>query len=242
MKKNKMMRLASGLLVAVLLTTCAISGTFAKYVTEKSAADSARVAKWGITVTASADGAFATEYDATVKDLKDSANATIIKTVKSSSDDEKLVAPGTSGTLAAFTITGQPEVAVNVTYSITALELTNWKIGEEEYCPIIFNVGSEKYYIGKTNINNVEELINAVKSAVDGYSESYQANTNLSAISSAAPAISWEWEFDGTKTDATLKGYQTDLKDTALGNWINATPAAAPTIDITITCTVTQID
>ena len=47
-----MMRVASALLVAVLLSTCAISGTFAKYVTEGSGSDTARVAKFGVTVTA----------------------------------------------------------------------------------------------------------------------------------------------------------------------------------------------
>ena len=52
MKKNRMMRLASGLLVAVLMTTSMISGTFAKYVTTASASDNARVAKWGVTLAA----------------------------------------------------------------------------------------------------------------------------------------------------------------------------------------------
>ena len=42
-----MMRVASALLVAVLMTTCAISGTFAKYTTTKTANDNARVAYWG---------------------------------------------------------------------------------------------------------------------------------------------------------------------------------------------------
>ena len=47
MKKNMMMRIASVLLVAVLLSTCAISGTFAKYTSQASGTDSARVAYWG---------------------------------------------------------------------------------------------------------------------------------------------------------------------------------------------------
>ena len=47
MKKNRAMRLAALLLVAVLMSTCGISGTFAKYVTEVSSEDSARVAYWG---------------------------------------------------------------------------------------------------------------------------------------------------------------------------------------------------
>ena len=55
MKKNKMMRIASILMVAVLVSTCAVSGTFAKYVTSDSGKDTARVAKWGISILASGD-------------------------------------------------------------------------------------------------------------------------------------------------------------------------------------------
>ena len=54
MKKNKMMRLASVLLIAVMISTSAISGTYAKYVTEGAAQDDARVAHWGVTITATA--------------------------------------------------------------------------------------------------------------------------------------------------------------------------------------------
>ena len=47
MKKNNAMRLASVLLVLTLLTTCVISGTFAKYTTSTTGGDKARVAYWG---------------------------------------------------------------------------------------------------------------------------------------------------------------------------------------------------
>ena len=50
MKKNVMMRLASFLLVAVLISTSAISGTYAKYVTTAEGKETARVAKWGVQV------------------------------------------------------------------------------------------------------------------------------------------------------------------------------------------------
>ena len=53
MRKNKFMRAASGLLVAVLLTTCVISGTFAKYTSTSTGTDSARVARWGFNDTSS---------------------------------------------------------------------------------------------------------------------------------------------------------------------------------------------
>ena len=42
------MRTASGLMIAALLTTSMISGTFAKYTTADAAQDSARAAKWGV--------------------------------------------------------------------------------------------------------------------------------------------------------------------------------------------------
>ena len=47
MKKNRMLRLASALLILTLLTTSVIGGTFAKYVSTGSVSDTARVAKWG---------------------------------------------------------------------------------------------------------------------------------------------------------------------------------------------------
>ena len=55
MKKNRIMRLASILLVCVLLTTSVISGTFAKYTTSQDASDSARVAHWGFNAAADFD-------------------------------------------------------------------------------------------------------------------------------------------------------------------------------------------
>ena len=63
MRKNRMMRAASALLVAVLMTTCTISGTFAKYVTEASGGDTARVAQWGVSVSAQTDEVFGEKYD-----------------------------------------------------------------------------------------------------------------------------------------------------------------------------------
>ena len=61
MKKNKTLRAAGILFLATMLTTCMTAGTFAKYTTSDSANDSARVAKFGVTVTA--DGSlFGEEY------------------------------------------------------------------------------------------------------------------------------------------------------------------------------------
>ena len=103
MKKNKMMRIASVLLVAVLLSTCAISGTFAKYVTQVSGNDSARVAKWGIKSNLDDISTFSASYYATAE-------------VKSANGTDKVVAPGTSDS-GTYVVTGAPEVAYTVTFT-----------------------------------------------------------------------------------------------------------------------------
>lgn len=102
MKKNVMMRIASVLLICVLVTTCGISGTFAKYVTTRTGSDEARVAKWGFGTTAIELELFATDYTDAV-----------------SSETDNIVAPGTGK---EYTIVLIPagQKAPEVTYSFDA--------------------------------------------------------------------------------------------------------------------------
>ena len=227
MKKNKMMRIASVLLVAVLLTTSAISGTFAKYITEKESTDTARVAKFGVDLGVTVDGAFATEYDAkgTVTD-KDS-NVIAKTVVASSTDFDNLVAPGTNGDLmASATIAGTPEVAVNVKQEAT-LVLEGWEVEDNYYCPLVITVDGIEFY--GMDYTSAADFIAAVEAELDS-NVNYAPNTDLTETHS----VTWAWAFEGTD------GKQTDELDTALGNY------AAKTGDITISftyeVTVTQID
>jgi len=114
--KNKMMRIASILLVATLLTTCAISGTFAKYVTKASGEDAARVAKWGIVLDISGSSVFAEKYEATDEAYLDADGE---YSVESSVEGEAVVAPGTNATEAdgklVAHVKGTPEVATRYT-------------------------------------------------------------------------------------------------------------------------------
>ena len=106
MKKNVMMRVASALLVAVLMTTCAISGTFAKYTSKTTDTATARVAKWGWGSTSvTIDDLFLTAYGDTV----------------ASANSEAVIAPGTNNSAeivwspdASF----RPEVDYTVTLSV----------------------------------------------------------------------------------------------------------------------------
>lgn len=118
MKKNKMMRTASGLLVATLLTTSMISGTFAKYTTQDEANDSARVAKWGVNLAVSGS-LYGKKYSASTTNTAttDSTGATVISANKAA---DKIVAPGTKSDGGLHvTLSGTPEVSTKVYGTIT---------------------------------------------------------------------------------------------------------------------------
>ena len=233
MKKNKMMRLASGLLVAVLLTTCAISGTFAKYVTSDTGSDIARVARWGVQVDANGD-LFLVEYATTDKTTYDGDVS-----VKSG-NTWKVVAPGTNGAIDEVALAGTPEVAVNVTYDAT-LTLDGWKLSDNtEYCPIVITVEDQTYGIaadcGVNNLNhkaiNVADLKQKVEAAIESCKAAYNPLTNLAEQDEAIPSVTWKWNFH--TSDAN------DIKDTDLGN--KAAVDNYPVIKLDVTTTVTQID
>lgn len=113
MRKNKMMRLASVLLVLCLLTTSVISGTFAKYITTDQYEDTARVAKFGVVATVSGD-MFGATYTAADENAI-TTYSTNGGTVSSSGAEDFVVAPGTENKegLNLF-ITGTPEVSTKV--------------------------------------------------------------------------------------------------------------------------------
>ncbi len=240
MMKNKAMRIAAGAGVTTLLTMSVISGSFAKYITSGTGTDSARAAKFGVTVTANGT-MFASEYA-----TDDEAVGTIAKSVISSGgEDDHVVAPGTKGELLNATITGKPEVAVKVSYEPT-LTLNGWEHTDEdsnlstEYFPIIFKVGDKKYGITGmkdsagikiTNGSaNVEALKTAVENAIRAYSKNYAANTDLALVAPDYVNVSWEWAYNGNS----------DEKDTYLGDQAAANKAS--TVELSMKTTVTQID
>lgn len=230
MKKNKMMRIASVLLIAVLMSTCAISGTFAKYVTSEGGSDSARIAKWGVNIDVDSFALFTEDYET------DDANATFTGTysVSSASNDrDKLLAPGTSGSFADIAITGTPEVAVDVAIVATVEISDNWLVDGDFYCPITVTVGNAT--ISGLDYTSAADFAAAIKTEIDNKSKQYAPNQDLSAID-ANFDISWEWAFESTETGANA---QTDVKDTALGN---AAVNADLSLSIGLEITITQVD
>lgn len=243
MKKNKSMRAAGGLMIATMLTTSIVSGTYAKYVTLGTAKDTARVAKFGVEV--KAEGSlFGKNYLAATDNTPTDADAGI--TVKSENSDN-LVAPGTkNNTGLSFSITGTPEVDVNVKIEVantsadiflkegtypnmtTSADDDNFELAADYY-PIIYTLTQE----GKTPVKgNLQAIKNALNT-----NQNYEAGANL-ADSLGNFTLTWEWAFEQEKDEA-----DTLLGDLAAGTATEvATEAYNLNANIELTVTVTQVD
>ena len=246
MKKNIAMRVAAFLFILTMISTCAFATTFAKYTTSKEATDTARVAKWGVVISLETPTYDEYEFNTTTQDGQISSEGTV-----------KLLAPGSTVSFANINLAGTPEVAVNVSYT-AVLTLTGWTfdnpdttaVETDEYCPLVFEVGDAEYYIGKNvsastitsvnalgTIDDIAELKTAVEAAIAAYSQDFDANQNLAdttAVKNIPVTCSWDFNLNDVDGD-----YQSDIKDTALGNAANGT---TPSVSLKITCTVTQED
>lgn len=241
------MRVAGLLLALVLVTSCFVGGTFAKYVTSGTGADHAKVAKWGVKVTAHGEGdIFASTYD----QIEGQDN-----TVVAGGRYDKVIAPGTKKENAAVVyLSGKPEVAVKVTYNADNFALTGkWAYNDDQagstdeyYCPLIFKItdGTTTKTIDcmGDGMNSVSDVETAVKNAVKSFSATYAPNTDLSTKGNEGLKISWEWPFEGDAAHPK----QTDVKDTYLGDLATATDTAShntiPAVYVVVTATVTQVD
>ena len=270
MKQNKMMRLASGLLVACLLTSSIVSGTFAKYTTSANTSDTARVAKWGVAVTTSGH-LFNEEYAKNDAKLADET-LTVVSVNKATAHDS-VVAPGTANaTGITFSITGKPEVQSEVKITVTGTENDTSPVdiylGEGTYLDLTtgtstnttggvevttnnnndkFTIGAENYYpveftLTHTTTNGEKEVTTGTLKDVEKYLEDL---TNVYA--EGAPNVELGETF-GTFTLTWAWAFENvnDEADTFLGNL-----AADPTIttneyslktNVKIVIEVTQVD
>lgn len=254
MKKNKMMRIASVLLIAALLSTSVISGTFAKYVTQTSAGDSARVAKWGVTVGTSG-ALFSETY---VKHSGESGASSIANTVVSS---EKVVAPGTSyedvapGTGLTFTVSGVPEVAVKISFDVNddykdvvmpaANGYTDFTVVPngtfnltEDYHPLVFTLKDRSGTVVDCGGNTLKDIVDYLEGNPIFVGPGVDLSTAFGSYT-----LTWAWDYAGN-----------DQADTFLGQYAfnNATslPSTPPEaagkfsheVSLEVTITVTQVD
>ncbi len=234
MKKNLFLKLASGLLVLCLASTCAIGTTFAKYVTGDKASDTARVAHWGITVALSGT-LFGTDYAATTAD-------TIVATSQNvdSSNTDNIVAPGTKNDIGfQVKLTGTPEVQYEVTAGLNSVDIEDIFLGAGEWGVMVPVYGvNDATDISKlyTETGGVYTL-NGSTAYVAG--KTYYALHDYVNLTDAYYPISWNVAKAGadatyTVTDErNLTTIATDLKDAIDG----LTGIANNALDVTYTLT-----
>ena len=207
MKKNKMMRMASALLVATLLSTSVIAGTFAKYTSTASGNDVATVAKWSFTaigediaVTGDKSDLKFNLFD-TINDTENTAKETDVATGK--------IAPGTAG---SFAITVQNTSEVTASYTI-GLKETN-----DSNVPLQYSLD------GSTWVDSIDKL-----TMTDLTNQKLNMNSNA-----VSHTVYWRWVYEGTTSGAHAG--QTDETDTKLGIDAKGT-APTVTIEATISAT-----
>ena len=213
-----MMRAASGLLVAVLLSTCAISGTFAKYTTSADGSDSARVAKWGFQpTTINLDDLFKNAYDTTVNSSTD------------------VIAPGTTGsTTFGFTYGGDgaaaaPEVAYTFNVSTDGSSCDQ---SIQNNANILWNLDGGQWGTWTDLLTSIE--------ALEGNQTEYGPNTLPAAFNNPGNnnhTVSWKWIFDEKASNIENGTVNNDVTDTVMGN-----ADKLGEVKLKITITATQID
>ena len=222
--------IATVLLCAVFVTTSVLSTTFAKYTTTGELdSETARVAKWGIELSNRSD-------------VKSSwsvvENGTSITAASSGSTAKNVIAPGTSGYLACFRVTGNPEVAHNVTMNFDVTIGDGYKklIGQDDYFPILISVGRASYnngsneaidrneihyYVPKSGLGTLDKLISAVDSKT--FTENIAPN-GWSDSDYAEYYVRWDWFYNASDVPSyipndvktALTAYQSSGDDTLL--------------------------
>lgn len=233
MKKNIAMRVAAILFILTMISTCAFSTTFAKYVTRGSATDTARVAKWGV--------------ELTVKEGTDDSTGTnfFVKaydgTVESSTDD--LVAPGTgNSTGITFTLTGTPEVDAKIEFEMTVTSdvylaaANGYKDWTTANTTDTFNLDADYYPVIFTLTQGGVPKVTGNLAAVEAYLEGAEASKTIQANNpvDVVYVLTWAWAYNGNDKADTLLGQIIANKDTVANSSVN--------VNFNITCTVTQID
>ena len=201
-----MMRLASILLVCVLLTTSVISGTFAKYVTKAEGADSARVAKFGVQVQA-LTSIFKASY---------AGNDTV--SVLADNGTDKIIAPGTTGEAVAFTISGSPEVDVKVTATLGTISRVTLPAGEyldyttatvgDKYTATVYQPVKWTLKHNGTTVTGCDGVgLDAIQTYLtDTLSADYDVEAGAFSTINGTYTLSWVWAFDGNDQEDTTLG------------------------------------
>jgi hypothetical protein len=244
-EKNKnTFRVAALLLVACLISSVMLSGTFAKYTSEYAGQDTALVARWDLTMT-DGETEFSVAPNVATLDLFSHLYDT---NILSTAGTEKIIAPGVSGDF-VLSLTNNSDVAAEIKFDIskTGAEIPmQFAITDNED----FDFDDEDYQ--DLILDDIGELTDALNGALSDeiFDESYQnglielAASDDESNSKSTIKVHWRWPF-GT---SDLVNDETNVADTTLGT--DSAAAAAPpdgqrtsyTLNIAITATQVEPD
>jgi hypothetical protein len=187
MKKNKTMRIASVVMMAALLSTCAISGTFAKYTSASTGKDTARVAKWDIRLGQS-------EQHMTDEFTFDLFNTTYDNGAVKSAGTDNVIAPGTTGSF-VINIQNKSEVAAKYWIDFTETK-TDMRI------PLQYSTNNTKWEtdINKLDIKQEDAVVLAIGSDEVSVTIYWKWDFNGAADSGQTDETDTELGVDGTDT------------------------------------------
>lgn len=248
------MRAAAFMGGAVLLASCVISGTLAKYVTNASGTGTGVAAKWNVQL----NGEPMTGTNLTFH-LFEGAG---LKQNSAVARDK--IAPGTQGQL-EITIANESEVDANVEMYFTQTT-TN---GNGSSIPILYSLDNQHWTAAKTtdgeqkisfkyegadmaalagaDWTTTEDSANAyttisTKNALN-YVNKGAAGDGPAAVDSKSFTLYWKWDYESASTDSTVKDAY-DQNDTNIGTAAAnaADPANVPNVVLTAHLTAVQAE
>ena len=250
-KNNKLKKGTALLFAGAVITTGLLGTTLAKYVSDLGTqSDQARVARWGVTGEDSSLDLFATAYD---------------QTVKSSSVSEKVIAPGTSGSVELIPNIKAPgtgketEVAYQVKYSIPFAKdkdgndtgdldfgyKGNWAVSDGfGWWPLQFDlkvykdgviVDSYTYEGIGNSADDGDTQLEAIKTKLNGL-ESNVIYPGATATTPLKAVLSWSWPFERVPS--------TDKWDTEVGNnaMVDSSDDTMPKFVLKLKASAVQVD
>jgi hypothetical protein len=220
-EKNKnTFRIGALLLVACLISSVMLSGTFAKYTSEYAGEDTALVARWSLDIKEGDDHGFALAPDeAATLDLFGHTYSTNML----NADGHPIIAPGVDGDFVLY-LANNSDVAADITFDIDKTGVS---------VPMEFSI-VDNFLTTADILTDYEELEEALNDSAIHLDQSGGSSDDTNIT------VYWRWAYNG----ATATAGATDDTDTTLGTDSNTSYSdAAGTRDsytLTIKVTATQ--
>lgn len=218
--------LAMALLLTVVMVMSCV--TFAKYIISTNEhTNSAKVAKWGWTVSADASNLFGEKYAAGDGTLSVVANEGTL--VVSGRPGTNVVAPGTTGSM-TFSIGGKAEVLSRITVEASGQDVVLKQDESPVYYPVKWTLTKDG--VAVSGCENV--ALATIIAHIDAFDETVDANTVSSNEGDYELTWAWAWEANNDN-------------DTILGKIANAGGASVDgytadlTTSVAITITIEQV-